>query len=66
MAVFFSGLLLWVLSVVVTELTANPNLIPTVVMVGLKAPARIFMPRRVFAITMPPECCPRWRGRPAI
>jgi RsiW-degrading membrane proteinase PrsW (M82 family) len=34
LAVFFSGLLLWLLSVVVTELTANPNLIPTVVMVG--------------------------------
>lgn len=34
MAVFFSGLLLWLLSVVVTELTANPNLIPTVVMLG--------------------------------
>jgi RsiW-degrading membrane proteinase PrsW (M82 family) len=33
-AVFFSGLLLWLLSVVVTELTANPNLIPTVVMLG--------------------------------
>jgi RsiW-degrading membrane proteinase PrsW (M82 family) len=34
LAVFLSGLVLWVLSVVVTGLTQNPNLIPTVVLLG--------------------------------
>jgi RsiW-degrading membrane proteinase PrsW (M82 family) len=33
-AVFFSGLILWILSIVVTELTGNPTLIPTVVLLG--------------------------------
>ena len=33
-AVFLSGLLLWILSVLVTGLTGNLNLIPTVVMLG--------------------------------
>ena len=32
--VFFSGLALWILAVLVTGLTRNPNLIPTVVLVG--------------------------------
>jgi len=32
--VFFSGLVLWILAVLVTGLTRNPNLIPTVVLVG--------------------------------
>jgi protease PrsW len=32
--VFLSGLVLWILSVVVTGLTQNPNLIPTVVLLG--------------------------------
>jgi protease PrsW len=31
---FFTGLVLWVLSVVVTFLTGNPNLVPTVVLLG--------------------------------
>lgn len=31
---FLSGLVLWILSVVVTGLTQNPNLIPTVVLLG--------------------------------
>lgn len=31
---FFSGLLLWIVSVAVTELTRNSNLIPTVVLLG--------------------------------
>jgi len=34
LAVFLSGLALWILSVVVTGLTQNPNLIPTVVLLG--------------------------------
>ncbi|MGZ3382844.1 MAG: PrsW family intramembrane metalloprotease, partial [Isosphaeraceae bacterium] len=34
LAVFLSGLVLWILSVVVTGLTQNPNLIPTVVLLG--------------------------------
>jgi protease PrsW len=34
LAVFVSGLVLWILSVVVTGLTQNPNLIPTVVLLG--------------------------------
>jgi RsiW-degrading membrane proteinase PrsW (M82 family) len=34
LAVILSGLALWILSVVVTGLTGNPNLIPTVVMLG--------------------------------
>jgi protease PrsW len=33
-AVFLSGLALWILSVVVTALTENPTLIPTVVLLG--------------------------------
>ena len=33
-AVFISGLVLWLLSVAVTGLTDNPNLIPTVVLLG--------------------------------
>jgi RsiW-degrading membrane proteinase PrsW (M82 family) len=32
--VFFSGLILWVLSVLVTGLTGNPNMIPTVILLG--------------------------------
>jgi protease PrsW len=32
--VFLSGLVLWILSVLVTGLTQNPNLIPTVVLLG--------------------------------
>ncbi|WP_246258027.1 PrsW family intramembrane metalloprotease [Amycolatopsis anabasis] len=31
---FFSGLLLWILAVLVTYLTGNPNLIPTVILLG--------------------------------
>ena len=31
---FFTGLLLWVLTVVVTFLTGNPNLVPTLVLLG--------------------------------
>jgi protease PrsW len=34
LAVFVSGLVLWILSVVVIGLTQNPNLIPTVVLLG--------------------------------
>ncbi|MGZ3391503.1 MAG: PrsW family intramembrane metalloprotease [Isosphaeraceae bacterium] len=34
LAVFLSGLVLWILSVVVTGLTQNPTLIPTVVLLG--------------------------------
>ncbi|MGZ3434366.1 MAG: PrsW family intramembrane metalloprotease, partial [Isosphaeraceae bacterium] len=34
LAVFLSGVVLWILSVVVTGLTQNPNLIPTVVLLG--------------------------------
>jgi RsiW-degrading membrane proteinase PrsW (M82 family) len=34
LGVFLSGLVLWVLSVVVTEVTGNPNLIPTIVLLG--------------------------------
>jgi RsiW-degrading membrane proteinase PrsW (M82 family) len=34
LALFVSGLVLWILSVVVTGLTHNPNLIPTVVLLG--------------------------------
>lgn len=32
--VFFTGLALWVLSVLVTAITGNPNMIPTVVLLG--------------------------------
>jgi RsiW-degrading membrane proteinase PrsW (M82 family) len=32
--IFFSGLVLWVLTVVVTFLTGNPNLVPTLVLLG--------------------------------
>lgn len=31
---FFTGLVLWVASIIVTALTSNPNLIPTVVLLG--------------------------------
>src|ERR1700730_15153674 len=34
LAVFLSGLVLWILWVVVTGLTRNPNLIPTLVLLG--------------------------------
>jgi RsiW-degrading membrane proteinase PrsW (M82 family) len=32
--VFFTGLILWVLSVLVTAFTGNPNMIPTIVLLG--------------------------------
>src|SRR3954454_2652813 len=32
--IFVTGLLLWIASVIVTALTSNPNLIPTVVLLG--------------------------------
>src|ERR1700704_5221466 len=47
LAVFLSGLTLWLLSVAVTGLTDNPNLIPTVVLLGsflVPATAVIYYP----------------------